>query len=421
MFNINKGVLRRIKTFVIIALAVLAVYQTGQLWFENITNNGFFVYLSAFFDSTVPDGNADIVRPMRVVFGNGDGRFDMRYGVSEPTADNAIAEILQRGVFVGTSNAVQTVNGAMREPMILYEYAFDMPSDIFASAFNPSTGAVLTDRALEHFNAVLILPASVIFLNDERAWTFALPSGQFHFPEFYIDRNLYFVNAGSRVFVPRTQNGWLHNPLKIENPYANRSGEVQLNSVNAQVAHFFDNPAMRNTRMMDNVITISTINTIVRYLPGNILEYNCFRPIRRGEQPNFMADFSSALAFIHNDPHASSHDFYLAGYELRGRTHVFWFNYIIGGADAGGFPLLAPDEGWGPPHDMLRYPIEITTDHGRVTRYRKLAYTFGLDTMRQHILTRLNLPAEGEHVSRLMMGFPAVQGAVLEVLWEGER
>ncbi|MCL2604343.1 MAG: hypothetical protein FWD90_07680 [Defluviitaleaceae bacterium] len=418
MFNINKGILRRIKTLVIIVLGVLAVYQTGRLWFVNITNRSFFVYFAALFDAPAPDGYTDIVRPMRVVFGNGDGRFDMRYGVNEPTADNAIAEILRRGDFVGTSDAAPTLNAALRGPIVLYEYAFTVNSDIFAPAFNSRTGAALTDRGLESFNAVAVVPAGVIFLDSERAWTFALPSGQFQLPDFYIDDNLYFNATDTRIFLPRTQDGWRHNTLRMTNPYANRLGEVQLHSVNAQVSYLFDNPAIRNPRMVDNVITISTINTRVRYFPGNILEYNCFRPIRRGERPDFMTDFSGALAFVNNDPHASSHDFYLAGFESRGRTHVFWFNYVIGGTEAGGFPLLTPEDGWGPTHDPLPYPIEVVVDHGRVTRYRKLAFTFGLDTLNRQTLTpgALNIPTrEGE---RFMLGFPAEQGAGLEIRLE---
>jgi len=419
VFNLlNKGKIRKLKSVVIIALAVLAVYQTGQLWFVNITNRSFFVYLAALFDPPSPDGYTDIVRPSRVIFGNGDGRFDMRYGVNEPSADNAITEILRRGIFINMGEAAPILNTALRGPVILYEYAFTMRADVFAPAFNQSTGAVLTDRGLDAFNAVAVLPTSVIFLDDEHAWTFALPSGYFYIPDFYINDDLYFNATDTRIFLPRTLNGWRHNPLRMTNPYANRSGEVQLHSVNAQVSHFFDNPAMRNPRMEGNVITITTINTRLRYLPGNVLEYNCFRPIRREQSPDFMTDFAGALAFINNDPHASNHDFYLAEYELNGRTHIFRFNYIIGGTATGGFPLFAPEQGWGPANDPLYYPVEITVDHGHVTRYRKSAYIFDLDIMHQLTLTpnALNVAVgEGE---RLTLGFPAELGMGLELRLE---
>jgi hypothetical protein len=406
----------RLKSLLIILLAVLAVYQTWQLWFVNFTNRSFFDYFTVLFDRGVPDGNTDIVRPTRIVVGNGDGRFDMRYGIGSPPAEEAIAEILRRGVFGGTTRAQHALEAALAQPVILFEYAFPMRADIFATAFNQRTGMVLTDRGVETFNAVAIIPTGVIFIDEkqDRAWTFNLPSGEFAVGDFYIDTGLFFISDLPHGFLPRTQTGWRYRPLLMTNPYTNRSGEVQLNSVNAQVAHFFDNPAVRNPRMEENVITISTINTVVRYLPGNILEYNCFRPIRRDNPPDFMTDFSAALAFIRRDPHAASHDFFLVGYEVQGRTHVFHFNYIIGGPESGGFPLLPPEHGWGPTHDPLHFPIEIVVDHGRVSRYRKLTFVFDLDTTQQQVLTRASLAAAGEGTA-FTLGYPAVQGAGLEL------
>jgi hypothetical protein len=412
--------MRRLKTLLIIALAVLAVYQTGQLWFVNITNHSFLNYLTAFFNPATPDGYSDIVRPSRVVFGNGDGLFDMRYGVTVPVANEAITEVLRRGVFEGAGDAESVLGGVLQGAVVLYEYAFAMRADIFAPAFNQRSGFTLTDRGINYFDAVAVSPNHVTFLTHDRAWTFSLPDGVFSLPDFYIDPELYFINTGSRTFLPQVQNRWRHHPLRIANPYANPTGDPQLDTVNAQVAHFFDNPAIRNLRMADNIITISTINTVVRYLPGNVLEYIDFRPIRRNNPPDLMTDFSAALAFINRDPHAVSHDFFLAGYEVQGRTHVFWFNYIIGEPEAGGFPLLAPEQGWGPAHDPLHFPIEIVVDHGRVSRYRKVAFLFDLDTTQQQVLTRASLMTDGEGVP-FLFGYPAVQGAGLVLRAGGNR
>jgi hypothetical protein len=395
--------LRKLKSLAIIILIALALYQTGRLWFVNITNRSFFIYVTAFFNSAVPDGDEKFTRPMRVIFGNGDGRFDMRYGENLPEADNAIREILRRGVFSGSADVASAFFVASHGPMVIYEYAFPMQADIFALAFSQSSAARLTDRGVYSFNSVAVLPSSVVFFGDERAWTFSLQSGDFVLPEFYINNDLYFTASFRGDFFPQTQTGWLHRPIAMSNPYANRSGELRLDSVNAQVSHFFDNPAMRNPRMLDNVITISTINTVVRYLPGNVLEFNCFRSVRRGTPTGFKGDFSAALDFINRDVNVIN-DFYLAGYEARGRTHVFWFNYVIDG-----FPLLA-----------LEHPIEVEVDRGRVSRYRKTAFTYHLNENQQYVLTQGMLIPSGEG-TRPVLGYPAVSGAALEVRWTQTR
>ena len=406
--------IRKVKTVMITALALLAIYQVGTLWFVHITGRNIIPYFSAFFDPATPAGYAYITRPSRVIIGNGDGRFDIRYGKEITAANDALGDMLRRGAFSRQTDAESALLAALQGPVVLFEYDFPMRSEVFTLAFNRRNAAMLTNQNLFTFNAIAIASESVIFFSGERAWVYTKPAGGF-MPYVEIDSALYFVNAaqagyegvGADVFLPRTERGWVHRPLFMFNPYANRSGEVQLDSVNARVAHFFDNPAVRNLRMVDNVITISAINTVVRYLPGNILEYNCFRPIRRGSPPDFITDFSAALAFVNADPNVSN-EFYLVGYEQRGRTFVFWFNFVVGGA-AGGFPLLIPEGGWGSAVDPLPAPIEVVVDHGRVSRYRKVVYNFMPDMSGQIILSADELAWEAdedEYIIGVTLGFP---------------
>ncbi|MCL2187827.1 MAG: hypothetical protein FWC16_02205 [Defluviitaleaceae bacterium] len=402
----------RVKSLLIVCLAALAIYQTGLLWFVNITNRSFFIYFTQLFDRGVPDGYTDIIRPRRVIYGNGDGFFTLRYGERSEMANSAITEILARGVFNGIVPAETALTAALQAPVILHEYAFPLRAEIFATAFSQRS-TILSDRGIDAITRVAVLNEGVIFMDETHAWAFNLPVGTFELDTVYIDRGLFFVSDEQTpwVFIPRTEAGYRHHPIRVVNPYANRSGEVQLNSVNAQVSHFFDNPAVRNPRMEENVITISTINTVVRYLPGNVLEFNCFRPIRRREAPNFMTDFSAAVAFINNDVNVQN-DFLLARYEVRGRTHVFWFSYVIRDEDARGFPLIAPQGGWGSAAAPLFYPIEVVVDHGRVSRYRKVAFIFELDATQHFALSQDAFNPQGAGASYIF-GYPAIHGAGL--------
>jgi len=345
---------------VIFLLAGLAIFQTSQLWFVYITDRRLTTYFAAFFNPTAPDGYNLLVRPMRVLAGNGDGRFDIDYGGWSTMAEAAFSDALRTVSFRGMTPAADARESMAQEAVIMYQYAFPLRAEVFDHLFARRNATPLYDHGVTHFDAVAVTADRVVFLGEEWAWTFALPD--------LIPLPLVMVRPYPQV----------QGTLAVANPYSSRrAGMVQLDSFNAQVGHWFDNPATRNPRLAaDNLFTVSTLNTVVRMLPGHVVEVSHFHPIRRGGTPDFVADFSAAYAFVASDPHITN-PVYLAGYEARGRTHVFWFNYLI---EENGryFPLLVPEGGWGSASEPMPFPIEVIADHGHVTRYRRLAYQFTL-------------------------------------------
>jgi len=139
------------------------------------------------------------------------------------------------------------------------------------------------------------------------------------------------------------------------------------------VEAFFDNPAaVIPGTGVDGIYTFSTQNTMVRYLENSVLEYTSYRTIGRTASENFMADFSAALDFVNNDPNVIN-EFRLRNYEPRGRTHVFWFDYVIDNR-----PIVLTEEWYTGArcNEPLLAPIEVIVDRGRVVRCRRIAYTF---------------------------------------------
>ncbi|MCL1877392.1 MAG: hypothetical protein FWF80_00895, partial [Defluviitaleaceae bacterium] len=68
------------KSFIIIGLAALAVYQVSRLWLVELMDGNFFFYLQARFPQAVPDGQSSFTRPYRIVSGGGSERlFGIRY------------------------------------------------------------------------------------------------------------------------------------------------------------------------------------------------------------------------------------------------------------------------------------------------------------------------------------------------------
>jgi len=386
---------RRLKSFLILAFVALAIFLTGQLWFVNLSNRNFFLYLAARWNPSVAEGYREFVRPMRFIYGDGTGRFDKSYSGlmdahSRTYFDAVLTELFDSGTFlsVSTTDYVRLHS----RPVLIYEYAFPMPANIFPLGFNQRTGGFLTTRGIGEFTSVAIwLPyeaegISVFFIGHGQKWEFNLDmAGLDGFPVIPVSTvGLHFVSAVLEgydnlppgTFVPRSgdQGRFPFSPAIVTNPYLTHAG-ASLNYIRNRVAPFFDNPAtMRGRVAGDGVWTYSNIHTTVRYFATEVLEYASFRPRRPNATSSLMGDFSAALAFIDND-NLVDNEIFLKGFEARGDGYVFWFGYILGY-----FPILMPD-GWLVAYgDVLPAPIEVVVSQGRVVLYRRLAHNFSLAT-----------------------------------------
>jgi len=411
----------------ILIFAALAIYLTGQLWFVNLSNHNFFLHITDRFSTPTQEGYREFVRPMRVVYGDGMGRFSIRYsGIFDPEPqdyfDTVLAQLFNGGTFV----AEHEIDFAhlLSQPVLMYTYAFEMPGDIFPLGFGQRTGAFLTNHGVDGFESVVIwLPHGnatdirVFFVGDKRTWEFRtdLVPGE-GFPVTPVSTAvMYHVSAdldgltGLRpgTLLPRIggEHGGINlAPVIVSNPYRPHHA-VSMDFVRNQVAPFFDNPATIDPRIaQDGVWTFSNVHTTVRYFASEVLEYSSFRP-RRHVPSSTMGDFTAALAFIDDDEFVRN-DFFLQGLEPHGDGYVFRFGYIVGN-----FPLILP-EGWivSSADDILRSPIEVTVSQGRVVHYRRLAHNFVVDEMNairrsEHEFDVTAVLAEGAPQMTVSMGY----------------
>ena len=432
-----KSGMRKFKSFLIVVLAALAIYQTSQLWFVNLANRNFFLFFSDRNISSLTDRHREFVRPMRLIYGAGDGRFTIDYsGLMELSprdyVDSVLTELFDSGTFVGESET--DFIRLLSRPVLIYEYAFPMPGDIFSRVFNQRAGIFLASWGLIEFTSVVVWPPytnhqslRVFFINDDRMWEFAMDSvaDGFSFPVHSVSGEFFhFVSAALEgyehlppsTFVARTgaRGNFPSYPVIVTNPYVSHVGP-NMHFTRTQVAGFFDNPATINARIGgDGIWTFSNIHTTVRYFYTHVLEYVNFRPRRHNVNTSILEDFSAALAFIENDRHVIN-EIFLTGFEPRGVGYVFWFGYIVDN-----FPVLMPG-GWAvsSPYDILPAPIEVVVEHGRVEHYRRLAYNFHLRD--GHYWMSLNLDAfleglEGT-IDGLTLGYYVHSGGNLQLDW----
>jgi len=398
--SLKERIFASAKSVLILALAALAVFQVGRLWLFDITNRNFFLYLQARFPPSAPDGQQAFARPFRIITGAGDGVFEIMYsGIGESQewefGERALAAVLRGGSPVIRPNFAQAaVPDMLARPVFLYEYTFDMCAETFARALGQRNASLLTNEGLHEFRSVAIQPPSeddaslqVFFIGrNNRVWQFALLPGTRRFPaeDFEIEilpvsQNGKHFTAGDGGFIPQIPpEGFAYYTVVAENPFRNPQGLFTLTDIRPLIEPFFNNPATIIPSMsgVDNIITFSNLNTMVRYHEAYVLEYSSYRTIGREASANLMADFSVALAFVDADPHVIN-EFFLHSYELRGREFVFRFNYVINN-----LPLVFTGPWYSATHcrDPLLAPIEVVVDHGRVVRYRRIVHNFHLGT-----------------------------------------
>lgn len=381
-----------IKTLLILILVVLSIFLAAQLWLVQFTSQSFVPYVQARFAPTVPEDASQLVRPFRIVTGAGDGYFTAKYSGIETSpiwgqGQEIIGEVLENGTFVQVHSMYN--QEILNHPIAIFQYAFCMDTEIFAPAIGRS-GAILTDRNIHNFRSIGVLPpkegntTTIFFICTGYMWEFTVTPSANRAQDLYISipsaanlQRRYTAAPDGIHFVMELDRHFTYHPALAINPYVNNAGFLHLSFIGQQVSHFFDNPATINPGVSaaTQIYTFSNLRTVVRYHPWNVLEYSSFRTIGRTGPTSLVSDFSAAFAFVRNDPNVVN-EFYLAGYETRGRETVFWFNYVIDN-----FPLVLP-EPWhtGPEcQSPLIYPIEVVVDHGRVVRYRKIVYNFVID------------------------------------------
>ena len=398
----TKIILDKIKTISVLLLTALCIYQTGVLWFVNITNRNFLLnYFPFLQQAAIPEGFDNFIVPWRVFSALPDGSFSVRYkNLTHPDndhyADMILSQLMTKGSFVDSYPLDnENILSFLAYPVFVYEYAFSMKAEWFSLGFGQRSG-LLSRHGLETFRRVFIRPpdqygfdAHVFFLCDEAyvyEFTVTLLLGGRHIlTSADMDYSAHASEEAGPVyrFVPLAKGGHFipygefeFYKLNITNPYADSHGVFALDFVRERVAGFFSNPAAIRTIVDSAVWVYRDVNTVVRYYDSHILEYLSYRAIDRSGSPSFISDFNAALQFIERD-HLVTNDIYLAGFREDGDLHVFYFNYSINNT-----AIVMTDTALSP---RLEHPIVVTVDHGTVVRYRKLAFNFNLDK-RQPVL-----------------------------------
>lgn len=386
--------LYKITNFVIVALVIAAVYQTGELWLEGTSSHNFFYVLTgnAMVEEKRADGN--VLLATRYAVGEGEGNFSVYYPDRTGTsallveANDVLNEILsEREVEVAYLTADWKT--MLKDRCMVLQYDFMIAADDYLGNYKNLKGG----NKLENFDYITLVPAKrpgeasrAYFVNSQtnECVSYTSKKGQaaanFH-PKLVTKENeMSYISTGQKtgasviwrnLFLPQ----WGQLPYRYsalnQTPAFEKDGAVSRMDLEDTVKGFFRNFSMDwSTRDETGSFVFSDNQTVVKYFTEQkVLEYYNYESYGNGgNETEILEGYQVSCNFLANDTSLTT-DVYLADIQKKSNETVYYFDYVV--ADLPVYLSVALQDRIGSKH-----AIEVTVRNQAVKKYRRYAVNF---------------------------------------------
>ncbi len=385
--------LNRVKSFIIAFFVILAIYQTVGLWFEDFS--GYSLFYSLFSENNSNSQREIKYNLDNIIINKGNGEFIKKnnniYGSSYKTVfDEAIKAALKNGElkYNGTTDWFNELSSVCA----VYNFGYTANSSQLKYIYDAKASVC---SKINDFDTIIISPdinvpesMRVSFINTKENKTYAIELKNNNVISKTYNEitsisseedDIYYISSiqngfdlfKTNIFLPRWNGSVIEYPnLTTTNPME-ADGGVLLMSLEKNINHFFENPAVKWTSTVNNIYTYSDENTVVKYYTNGVLEYSSYKRASYSK-PSFSKDYLTALSFLENDANINN-EYYLSSYEQDEEKTVFYFNYKIDNHNI----LLSTQL---KEETDLKSIIELTVSNSRVARYKRLVYDFNIDS-----------------------------------------
>ena len=384
----------KITNFVIVALVITAIYQTGELWLEGTSGHNFFYALTDYFASDKQEADGDVLLATRYAVGEGEGTFSVYYpdevgnSAMLDMANRALGEILSQN-----STTPQKGTADWKEILasrcIVMQYDFMIASEEYLTNYKE----LKTNQKLEQFDYITIVPArrsgeesQAYFVNSETNECVAFSGEGGASSTALYDAlttetsDMLYVSTGQRtsasvlwrnMFLP--QWAWLpYEYAALEREYVfEKDGEASRAALENTVKNFFRNFSVDwSSRDEDGTVMFSDSETVVKYYPDTkVLEYYNYEGYSGEERTGLLEGYQICCNFLKNDNSLNT-DIYLADIERTINNEVvYYFDYAVDDLPVNLSQSLR--DRIGSPH-----AIEVTLRNQAVKEYRRYAVNF---------------------------------------------
>ena len=151
----------KIMNFVIVALVITAIYQTGELWLQGTSGHNFFYSLKQGLNDSRQEADGDVLLATRYAVGEGEGTFSVYYPDDVGTSDmlsvvnKALGEVLSQNRTVPQKDMADWKE-ILSSRCIVMQYDFMIASDEYLQNYKE----LKADKKLERFDYITLVPAA---------------------------------------------------------------------------------------------------------------------------------------------------------------------------------------------------------------------------------------------------------------------
>ncbi len=410
------------KNFIIAFLAVLALYQTNELWFEDFSSHNFFYTILQ--DKLGTQNDAEISGETEYAAVNaGTGRFVLTYdkdSVNTMTraAVKAAAEAVKSGEI--QTDEAYSLQDIISGRCIVIKYSYMLSETEFSLLYGTGSSDGIPD-----FDSIAVSGDSsqnfkVLFFNSNtlegtlyemkeysgiRDISALIDEAKLPYNEIYYVssvQNNYDVFKGNE-FIPTWAGETYYYTITKNNPAA-ENGIVTESSVDKYVNAYFDNPVLKWTSVDGDVYIFSDESTVIKYYPEGVMEYASYSGGDEGGT-TLSGGLGAAEVFLDYEPNLRN-DYYLTNFKYDDGRITYYFDYKINDT------ILTLSDELKEKLGMESF-IEITVDSGRVTKYKRYLRDY-VTTIKDPVYTEKTFlevidnglsRLEGEYIESLKLSY----------------
>lgn len=385
--------LYKITNFVIVALVIAAVFQTGELWLEGTSSHNFFSIFTKADSRTNKQADGNVLLATRYAVGEGKGTFSVYY--PDQTGTSTLlqeANVVLNEILSDKNVQVEYVTADWKEILgehcIVMQYDFMVSSDEYLSQYKK-----LKNNNVTSFDYITIIPSrrpgeesKAYFVNSKTndslcCITIKSQSASAFYEKLVNDgKKMTYISTGQKtgasvlwrnLFLPQ----WADLPYRYsglrEVPAFEKDGAVSRVDMENTLKGFFGNFSVDwSTKDESGDFIFSDNQTVIKYFPNTrVLEYYSYEAYGNDENnTSLLEGYQISCNFLENDTSLAT-DIFLADIEKKSNETIYYFDYAVDNLPVEFSAALQEKIG-------SEHAIEITVRNQRVKKYQRYVVNY---------------------------------------------
>lgn len=386
--------LYKITNFVIVALVIAAVYQTGELWLGGTSSHNFFNVLMQGETQTSKEADGNVLLATRYAVGEGEGTFSVYYPDETGTssllneANGVLNEILS-----AKDNQAEFVTADWKEILakrcIVMQYDFMVSADEYLSDYK----RLKNNNKMNSFDYITIIPSKrpgeeskAFFVNSKTNeslcyTTIKSQSAADFYEKLVTDKSaMTYISTGQKtgasviwrnLFLPQWADLPYHYSSLREVPAFEKDGVVSRVNMESTVKGFFRNFSVDwSTKDESGNFIFSDDQTVIKYYPEiRVLEYYSYEAYGNDKNnTSLLEGYQISCNFLENDSSLTT-DIFLTDFETKSNETIYYFDYAVDNLPVNLSVALQEKIG-------NKHAIAVTIRNQRVKKYERYVVNY---------------------------------------------